>query len=218
MERYRALKMGRATGKLIKQLGLEKEVIVASSDPFKLLALNYENPNVVSSWWFKKEFYDATVAEKIRREFTDLNGLRDCYLKTAPKGIHFLPYLLETGIVTKSVNASLIDASFDIIDNSTYQNGSTTNTLIVAKKNYNPSISTGTILSYYSSEGRLDSKAVNKKIHAVVKAGTERLITDDVVAVFETLTSIKSKGSALTSHLYFISIVLTILFVYNTPI
>ena len=216
VERYRALKMGIATGKLIRQLALEKEVIVASSDPFKLLSLNYENPNVVSSWWFKKDFYDPTAAEKIRREFTDLNGLRDCYLKTAPKGIHFLPYLLETGIVTKSVNASLIDASFDIIDNATYQNGSTTTTLVVAKKNYNPLISTGTILSYYNSEESLDSKAVNKKIHAVVKTGTERIITDDVVTVFETLTSIKSRGNVVNSYLYFILLNLMLLYVYNT--
>eukprot|EP00112_Aurelia_sp_Birch-Aquarium-sp1_P006015 Seg1672.12 transcript_id=Seg1672.12/GoldUCD/mRNA.D3Y31 product="GDP-mannose 4 6 dehydratase" protein_id=Seg1672.12/GoldUCD/D3Y31 len=218
VERYRALQMGTATGKLIRQLGLEKEVIVASSDPFKLLALNHENPNVVSSWWFKKEFYDATVAEKIRREFTDLNGLRDCYLNTAPKVIHFLPYLLETGIVTKSVNASLIDASFDIIDNPIYQNGSTTKTSMVAKKNYNPSISTGTILSYYNSEGSLDKKATNKKIRAILKTGTERLITDDVVTVFETLNSIKSNANAVNSHCYFILLNLMILFAYNTQI
>ena len=181
---------------------MEDEVFVVSSDPFKLLTLNHENPNIVSGWWLKKEFYNDQIAGKMRQEFTDLNGLRDCYKKTAPTGIKFLPFLYETGIVTKSVNGSIFDASFDVLDNAKFFDGRSDTTKSILQKNYNRKMSYGAILAYYEDLVPRDKKKDKEKLSIEVKRGLDRILTDDLADVYSMLNSIQSKAGFASGNIY----------------
>eukprot|EP00795_Rhopilema_esculentum_P000236 gene236-9876_t len=200
-ERDHALRLGLGVGKLIRKLKMEDEVFVVSSDPFKLLVLNHENSNIVSGWWLKKEFYNDQIAGKMRKEFTDLNGLRDCYIKTAPTGIKFLPFLYETGIVTKSVNGSIFDASFDVIGNAKYFDGRSDTTKSILQKNYNRKMSYGAILAYYEDLVPRDKKKDKEKLSIEVKRGLDRILTDDLADVYTMLNSIQSKAGFVSGSL-----------------
>ena len=190
LERDHALRVGQGVAKLIPKLNMIDEVFVVSSDPFKLLAVNYYNSVIVTGWWFKKEFYvDATI-KRMRMEFIDLVGLRDCYVKTAPTGLEFAPFLYETGIVTKSVNGSLFDASFDIINNAAYFSGRAEKTADVLKKNYNPGMHYGTILKFYGEGITRDKKTVKIKLQNLTQSSMDRIITDDPNSVSVMLTAV----------------------------
>eukprot|EP00794_Sanderia_malayensis_P006923 gene6923-7701_t len=198
-DRYRSLRTGLLVGKLIRKLNMEDHVVVVSIDPFKLLALNHENSDVVTSWVMKKSFYETKTAERIRKEFVDLNSLRTCYIKTAPTGLDFIAFLLETGIVTKSVNGSLVDVDFELIDNPKYLSGRQDKTVALVRKNYNSRASVGAFLTYYNEDGSgiklSDEKAT---VLAAVKSGVDRIITDDVDQVYTILYSV-SRASQLNS-------------------
>ena len=176
------------------------DVFVVSSDPFKMLAVNYQDSDIVTGWWFKKEFYVNATIKRMRKEFIDLQGLRDCYRKTAPTGLEFAPFLYETGIVTKSVNGSLFDASFDFVNSAAYFSGRNDKTLDVLKKNYNPNIHYGTLLTYFESQIVRNKKADNTKLHILKKNGMDRIITDDPRWVREVLTAIGSSGFAISAN------------------
>lgn len=197
LERDHALRVGREAAKLVRRLDMINEVFVVSSDPFKLLAVNHYDSDIVTGWWFKGEFYhDATIG-RMRQEFTDLNGLRNCYIKTAPTGVEFAPFLYETGIVTKSVNGSLFDTSFDIIDNSAYLSGRQDRTIDVLKKNYNPQIHFGGLLMYFDGQAARNRKADIAKMQSFVEHGMDRVITDDPSFIVRSLTSVGSNAHAI---------------------
>ena len=176
--------------KLIRKLNMINEVFVVSSDPFKLLSVNHENSKVVTGWWFKKEFYKDSTTKKMRKEFVDLNGLRSCYIKTAPTGAQFAPFLYETGIVTKSVNGSLFDGSYDVINDPAYLSGRVDTTFDVLKKNYHPQMKYGAILKFYEEDKTRDKKTVKSKLQALSKNGMDRVITDDPQSVMMMLRAI----------------------------
>ena len=200
LERDHALRVGLAVGKLIRKLNMIDDVFVVSSDPFKLLAVNHENSAIVTGWWFKKEFYVNTTIKRMRDEFIDLVGLRDCYIKTAPTGLEFAPFLYETGIVTKSVNGSVFDASLDILNNAAYFSGRAENTLNVLKKNYNSKMHYGAIVKFYQERMTLDKKTVSTKLDSLKNNGMDRIITDDPHTVSMMLTTVGSSATAVFSN------------------
>lgn len=190
LERDHALRVGKGVAKLIRKLNMINEVFVVSSDPFKLLPVSHENSNIVTGWWFKKEFYKIPTIEKMRKEFVDLKGLRNCYIKTAPTGAQFAPFLYETGIVTKSVNGSLFDSSVDIINNAAYLSGRADTTIAILKKNYHPQMKYGAILKFYEEDQTRDKKTVKSQLQALLKKGMDRVITDDPQSVMTMLTAV----------------------------
>lgn len=179
---------------------MENDVFIVSADPFKLLAINHENSATVTGWLMKKSFYGSTVAKRIRKEFVDLNGLRTCYVDTAPKDVGFIPFLLETGIVTKSVNGSFFDADFDLINNPTYLSGRSDKTATLVKSSYNPRISVGAFLSYYNKDGSSSPTANENKIQAVINTGVDRIITDDVDGLYKMLFSVSANANEIIIH------------------
>ena len=191
---------------------MENEVFIVSADPFKLLSLNFENSAAISGWLIKKSFYEAKVAEQIRKEFVDLNGLRDCYIKTAPKGVDFLPFLLETGIATKSVNGSVFDADSVLINNPLYLSGQADTTHSLVKKNYNPRMRIGAFLSYYEGDDAVTTKEdERKRIMSLVNTGVDRIVTDDLAGVKKILRSVS--GAAKTTGNAW-ALILSVLFSY----
>lgn len=197
LERDHALRVGRGIAKLIPKLNMIEEVFVVSSDPFKLLAVNYYKPAIITGWWFKTEFYVNATIKRMRKEFIDLVGLRDCYIKTAPTGLEFAPFLYETGIVTKSVNGSVFDASFDIINNAAYFSGRAGKTADVLKKNYNPKMHYGGILKFYDEGMTRDKKTVKTKLLNLTQSGMDRVITDDPDSVLMMLTAVSGGSTGL---------------------
>ncbi len=199
--RYLSLRTGILVGKLIKKLGMENEVFIVSADPFKLLAVNHENSATALGWLMKTSFYETKTADRIRSEFVDLEGLRTCYINDkAPTGAAFLPFLLETGIVAKAVNGSFFDADFDVINNPTYNSGKTSETAKLIKGTYNPVISTGAFLSYYSKDGSAAATHSEKKVFSVVSTGVDRIVTDDVDSMQKILYSVSAKGNQIIAH------------------
>lgn len=199
MERDHALRVGKATAKLVRKMNMINEVFVVSSDPFKLVAVNYYDSAIVTGWWFKKEFYVNDKAKAIRREFVDLPGLLDCYVKTAPTGLEFPPFLYETGIVTKSVSSSVFDASFDVIDNMSYFSGRQLRTIDLLRQNYSPTMHYGSVLTYYDGDAARNKTVDSKKLHKLIKNSMDRMITDDPAWVRKVLTSVDSSAFVIRS-------------------
>ena len=181
LDRYRGFQTGTAVGKLIRKLNLEKQVFVVSKDPFKLVAANHQNPTLILGWWVGTSLYAAANADRSRKEFVDLPGLRNCYKTTVSiQGPKFIEFTIESGIVTKSVNGSIVDLDFDIYDNPSYFSGRKDKTVALVAQNYNPKITFGTLMVFNQGQSPRNEKADDSKLLNLKTSGVNRIITDDI--------------------------------------
>lgn len=110
-DRTESEKIGPAVAKLIAEKGLLDKVLLASFDPFKILAAKKENPSLTVGIFYKKGMWDQRNADDMKREYGDLPGMRQC-VESAPNGTDFMEFLFETGDLLRSTNSTLIYVTF----------------------------------------------------------------------------------------------------------
>jgi len=206
LDRHRGLKTSELTVQLIRKLKLEKEVIVVSRDAFKLKALDYYGPELVSGWWMDTSLFTPTKGNEIRKVYHEIPDIyyTQCFEKQS-NGSLFTEYLLRSGIVSKAVNASLIDLSLDIY------NLKKTEIRKMVDDNYGlgtPLGAFGISLWDFSKNDQSDVSYIQN----AVDNGVTRFITDDVNRIKTALNEATTgAASRLIKNNFYAHIVITIL-------
>ena len=128
--------------KLIAEKGLLDKVLLASFDPFKILAAKKENPSLTVGIFYKKGMWEQINADNMKREYGDLPGMRQCVESAPNNGTEFMEFLFETGDLLRSTNSSFVVMDYNIYNNAKYSN----NTFQTFKENYSPSLSFGAFI------------------------------------------------------------------------
>ena len=174
-DRTESEKIGQAVAKLIAEKGLLDKVLLASFDPFKILAAKKENPSLAVGIFYKKGMWEQRDADHMKREYGDLPGMRQC-VESAPNGTEFMEFLFETGDLLRSTNSSFVVMDYNIYNNEKYSN----NTFETFKENYSPSLSFGAFiidnLALTDEERTRDDKILDM----LIQNNATALVTDDI--------------------------------------
>ena len=142
--------------------------------------------------------------QKVYHEIPDIY-YSDCFAKQ-PNGSLFTEYLLKSGIVSKAVNASIVDLSLDI-----YNTKKTSLKQTIANS-YGVGTSLGAfgISTWSMSEKDKKSSDVGF-IQNAVDNGVTRFITDDVNRVKRALHESTTGGAKKLMSNYFVVVIITVL-------
>lgn len=168
-------KIGKAVAKLIAEKGLLDKVLLASFDPFKILAAKKENPSLTVGIFYKKGMWEQRDADHMKREYGDLPGMRQC-LESAPNGTEFMEFLFETGDLLRSTNSSFVVMDYNIYNNAKYSN----NTFQTFKENYSPSLSFGAFIIDNLALTDEQRTKDDKILDMLIQNSASALVTDDI--------------------------------------
>lgn len=168
-------KIGKAVAKLIAEKGLLDKVLLASFDPFKILAAKKENPSLTVGIFYKKGMWEQRDADHMKREYGDLPGMRQC-VESAPNGTEFMDFLFETGDLLRSTNSSFVVMDYNIYNNAKYSN----NTFQTFKENYSPSLSFGAFIIDNLALTDEQRTKDDKILDMLIQNSASALVTDDI--------------------------------------
>ena len=174
-DRTESEKIGKAVAKLIAEKGLLDKVLLASFDPFKILAAKKENPSLTVGIFYKKGMWEQRDADHIKREYGDLPGMRQC-VESAPNGTEFMEFLFETGDLLRSTNSSFVVMDYNIYNNAKYSN----NTFQTFKENYSPSLSFGAFIIDNLALTDEQRTRDDKILDMLIQNNATALVTDDI--------------------------------------
>lgn len=174
-DRTESEKIGKAVAKLIAEKGLLDKVLLASFDPFKILAAKNENPSLTVGIFYKKGMWDQRDADHIKREYGDLPGMRQC-VESAPNGTEFMEFLFETGDLLRSTNSSFVVMDYNIYNNAKYSN----NTFQTFRENYSPSLSFGAFIIDNLALTDEQRTKDDKILDMLIQNSASTLVTDDI--------------------------------------
>lgn len=174
-DRTESEKIGQAVAKLIAEKGLLDKVLLASFDPFKILAAKKENPSLAVGIFYKKGMWDQRNADDMKREYGDLPGMRQC-VESAPNGTEFMEFLFETGDLLRSTNSSFVVMDYNIYNNEKYSN----NTFETFKENYSPSLSFGAFIIDNLALTDEQRTRDDKILDMLIQNNATALVTDDI--------------------------------------
>lgn len=223
LDRHLALKTADLLLKMIKDYGMENQVLVVSRDGFKLLGLADSQPAIPLGWPIDTRLYTPRISEDVENEYYDFPPVysNECFKKLGGKGFSFMKNLVSSGLISKVVNASFVDVSVHVYDGTTkYFDITSQQPTIkdVIASNYGGRVSFGVfdVFSWNSTDTQLsptDQKEEDTKhISKIVAAGASRIITNNVNRVKRALDDVitpYSQGNIV--HTYMTVIVLTIL-------
>lgn len=174
-DRTESEKIGQAVAKLIAEKGLLDKVLLASFDPFKILAAKKENPSLTVGIFYKKGMWEQRDADHMKREYGDLPGMRQC-VESAPNGTEFMEFLFETGDLLRSTNSSFVVMDYNIYNNAKYSN----NTFQTFKENYSPSLSFGAFIIDNLALTDEQRTKDDKILDMLIQNSASALFTDDI--------------------------------------
>ncbi|KAM7436201.1 hypothetical protein ABFA07_013958 [Porites harrisoni] len=174
-DRTESEKIGKAVAKLIAEKGLLDKVLLASFDPFKILAAKKENPSLTVGIFYKKGMWEQRDADHMKREYGDLPGMRQC-VESAPNGTEFMEFLFETGDLLRSTNSSFVVMDYNIYNNAKYSN----NTFQTFKENYSPSLSFGAFIIDNLALTDEQRTKDDKILDMLIQNSASALVTDDI--------------------------------------
>ena len=174
-DRTESEKIGQAVAKLIAEKGLLDKVLLASFDPFKILAAKNENPSLTVGIFYKKGMWDQRDADDMKSEYGDLPGMRQC-VESAPNGTEFMDFLFETGDLLRSTNSSFVVMDYNIYNNPKYSN----NTFQTFKENYSPSLSYGAFIIDNLALTDEQRTKDDKILDMLIQNSASALVTDDI--------------------------------------
>ncbi|XP_073253101.1 uncharacterized protein [Porites lutea] len=174
-DRTESEKIGQTVAKLIAEKGLLDKVLLASFDPFKILAAKKENPSLTVGIFYKKGMWDQRDADDMKSEYGDLPGMRQC-LESAPNGTEFMEFLFETGDLLRSTNSSFVVMDYNIYNNPKYSN----NTFQTFKENYSPSLSFGAFIIDNLALTDEQRTKDDKILDMLIQNSASTLVTDNI--------------------------------------
>ena len=115
--------VGQEVAKLVTDLGVVNNVLLASFDPFKILAAKKANPSLVVGIFYKTKMWEDNPAavNATKMEFGDLPNMQQC-VKDAPTGRDFMNVLFQSGALLKSTDRSFVVMDYNIFNNEKYSN------------------------------------------------------------------------------------------------
>ena len=202
---------GIQVAKMVKRLGLEKQVVLSSFDPFKLYYARKELNQLNTCFLVSKEYWDdMTFLTASNASLAHLEGLKDCL--RAISSSNYGKFILETPAVVKAIGASNLDMDYDIYNNPKYSK----DTYNMFKKNYGPKFSYGawTIFKMKFNVKKLDDS--EKKLQNLIDNGADRLYTDDIPRLLKKLgRSVRKNTACLTEYLTFPRMIIAVFLVFG---
>lgn len=221
LDRHMSLRTSDFLHKMIRNYQMEKQVLVVSRDGFKLLGLAASQPLIPMSWPIEERLYMNYTARAIENEYYDFPPVykNECFkMLGSNKGFAFMKTLVSSGLISKVVNASFLDISMSIYEDSKYFDTSKQPSIKdVVHKNYGAKVSLGVfdVFSWNNTESSSsnDQKEDDKKkIEKIIAVGASHIITNNVNRVKRALDEVitpYSKGEVV--HTYKLLTILTIL-------
>ena len=202
---------GIQVAKMVKRLGLEKQVVLSSFDPFKLYYARKELNQLNTCFLVSKEYWDdMTFLTASNASLAHLEGLKDCL--RAISSSNYGKFILETPAVVKAIGASNLDMDYDIYNNPKYSK----DTYNMFKKNYGPKFSYGawTIFKMKFNVKKLDDS--EKKLQNLIDNGADRLYTDDIPRLLKKLgRPVRKNTACLTEYLTFPRMIIAVFLVFG---
>lgn len=202
---------GVEVAKMVKKLGLQKQVVLSSFDPFKLYHARKELNQLDTCFLVGNDYWDdMAYTNASKTDIAHLQGLKDC-LKNISTQSDYGKFILESAAVVKAIGASSLDMDYDMYNNRKYSS----NTYQMFKNNYGPNFSYGawTIYKMKFSEKQLDDS--EKKVQNLIDNGAERLYTDDIPRLLKKLKRPVRKNSASLAYCFTIPrFLITVLLVF----
>ena len=204
---------GVEVAKMVKKLGLQKQVVLSSFDPFKLYHAREELNELNTCFLVSKYYWDSKAYENASKTgIVHLKGLKDC-VKNISADEDYGKFILESTAVVKAIGASSLDMDYDIYNNKKYSS----NTYQMFKNNYGPNFSYGawTIYKMRFDEKQLDDSEM--KVQNLIDNGAGRLYTDDIPRLLKKLKRPVQKGSASFADYFTIPrFLITMLLIFYT--
>ena len=197
----RSLDTGKAVAQLIKKHGLENRVFLASFDPVKTWAAKQENPNLVIGSFFLNSYWKQDTAwyNDLKCQLKLLPGLKTCF-DLLPDNNTIMDVLFKNGSMSKSVNDSFLDIHFEIFKEGIINLTS----LNDIRENYHKNISLGSSTIYDMKLSESETQDTEPLVQKLIKAGVERLFTDNVTRLREKLgrenPSTTTASNLMTNH------------------
>ena len=219
IDRYIALRIGELTAKLVQQFQMEKQVLIVSRDPVKLVGVNSVYAGVSFGWLVDPSLYERKTAETMKVKFNDIPRVfslkTNCLNKTGASGFSFTKYLISTGYISKAVNSSFVDFAIDIFNQKLfYEIPGASSLREVVSKNYGRGTTFGTFDIFSVNDTATSTEKEDVVLMEKIDSyGVTRIVTDDVNRVKRALhqKTIKyNKGSVLQSYFQFVLMVLII--------
>lgn len=208
LEKYIALKTAELAAKLIKELGMERDVLVVSRDATQLSGVNFNNPNIAFGWEVDSSLYDVTNANNMKLKYGDFPRVYrlpvDCFSKTNVTGFPFTKYLVTSGFLSKAVNASFIDFSVEIYDNATFYGTTGLSSLKdVVKVNYGGETSMGVFNVFSWNDIKVATEKEDRAFINTLKShGVTRILTNNVNRVKRALDETITPSRGVTTRPY----------------
>ena len=194
----KSFETGKAVGRLIRKLGLEKNVLLTSRDAYKIFAAKRENPGLVIGCHYIKRYWKLEYAQyaEIKKNLKAIPGLDKC-LDPLPINSSMLSFLFQTGSYNKALNASFVEFEFGLFSDSEVMK----NPVKILKDNYNKNITFGASTIYSMALSESDITAAESKVQNLIDKGVARLITDDVPRLMKKLGRKKPAKSSVRRHI-----------------
>ena len=203
---------GRAVAKMVKEMGLEKQVILSSFDALKLYHARKEFNKLNVCFLVTKNYWKRTDLLKYSKaNLGNIDSLKECVKNTS--GEDYGSFILESGAVCKAISASSLDMDFGIYNNPKYSN----KTFEMFKKNYGANFSYGAWTIYKMELSEKDLAETEEVVQMLIDNGAERFYTDDAPRLLKKLGRSVRRNSASSFVLssmsfYFMLFVLSVFF------
>ena len=168
--------VGQEVAKLVTDLGVVNNVLLASFDPFKILAAKKENPSLVVGLFYKTKMWDDPATINVTKmEFGDLPNMQQC-VEDAPTGRDFMNVLFQSGALLKSTDGSFVVMDYNIFNNEKYSN----DTFQTFKGNYRNDLSFGAFIIDNLALSKAEREADDKVLDLLIENDVSCLVTDDI--------------------------------------
>ena len=203
---------GIEVAKMVKRMGLEKQVVLSSFDPFKLYHARKEVRELNTCFLIGKDYWnDKAYVSTSKTNLSRLDDLQGCVNKTSNSD--YARFVLETSAIVKAIAASSLDMDYDIYNNPKYSN----NTYQMFKKKYSPEFSYGAWTIYKMKFNAKQIDDSEEKIQHLVDNGAQRLYVDDIPRLLKKLGRAVRKNSATLAKQNYIPrfVIVLILLLFN---
>ena len=171
-------------------------------------ALDHFAPDIVTGWWMDKGLFTQAKGDAMRKVYQEIPDIyfSDCF-NNKPNGSRFTEYLLQSGIVSKAVNASILDVALDIHDEKK------TSLKRMLSNSYGASTPLGVFdVTTWGMTEKERKGSDARFIQSAVDNGVTRFITDDVNRVKRALhEQTTGSGRQLCGNYYGVFAVFTVL-------
>ena len=188
---------GTEVAKIVQEMGIEKQVVLSSFDPFKIYHARKQLPSLNTCFLHRKDYWDDVMfASLMKADLEELKGFKDCAKNVPP--LELGKFTLENPTLAKAIGASSLDMSYDMYNNHRYSN----KTYYMFKNNYGTQFSYGAWTIYKMSLSEVQLEESEEHVKSLIKNNAGRLYTDDIPRLLNKLGRPVHRNSAQPTKLF----------------